>query len=206
VTDLLLGDDGVMRCAWPGTDPLYLDYHDDEWGRGEADDHRLFEKIVLEGFQAGLAWITILRKRERFREVFAAFDPARVAEFGPDEVEALLGDAGIIRHRGKIEAAIGNAARALDLIDEFGSIGNYVWQRAEFGSEGPVDFGDVPGLTESSTALSKDLKRRGWRFVGPTTMYAFMQAMGLVNDHLRECERRGACEVTRAAAASQFVR
>lgn len=206
MTDLLVGDDGVVRCGWAGTDPLYVGYHDDEWGRGVADDRRLFEKIVLEGFQAGLAWITILRKRERFREVFAGFDPGVVARYGEREVASLLQDAGIVRHRGKIEAAISNAGAALDLIDEFGSIGAYVWPLADFDRPAPNGFADMPAATDVSTRLSKDLKRRGWRFVGPTTMYAFMQAMGLINDHLLECERRGPCEESRAAIAAKFVR
>jgi DNA-3-methyladenine glycosylase I len=206
VSGVLVGDDGVVRCSWAGDDPLYVAYHDEEWGRGVADDHRLFEKIVLEGFQAGLAWITILRKRERFREVFAGFDPESVATYGDREIELLLQDAGIIRHRGKIEAAISNAGRALELIDEFGSIGSYVWPRAEFGSPAPRSMAEMPATTGASAALSKDLKRRGWRFVGPTTLYAFMQAMGLVNDHLEQCERRGPCEESRAAIAAKFVR
>lgn len=195
--------DGVTRCPWAGDDPLYVAYHDDEWGRGEADDHRLFEKIVLEGFQAGLAWITVLRKRERFREVFAGFDPSVVARFGDREVDALLGDAGIIRHRGKIEAAIHNAGRAMEMIDEFGSIGAYVWGRAEFGQPAPVALADLPAETQSSADLSRDLKRRGWKFVGPTTMYAFMQAMGLVNDHVAGCFVRDRCEATRRRVAAR---
>jgi len=206
VTDLLVGDDGVERCGWAGTDPLYVAYHDEEWGSGVADDHRLFEKIVLEGFQAGLAWITVLRKRERFREVFGGFDPSVVAAYGEREIDLLLADAGIIRHRGKIEAAISNATAARELIDEFGSIGAYVWPRADFERAAPTTFEDVPSITASSTALSRDLKRRGWRFVGPTTIYAFMQAMGLVNDHLEACERRGPCEESRATVAAKFVR
>ena len=197
MTDVLVGDDGVIRCWWAGHDPLYVAYHDEEWGRGVSDDHRLFEKIVLEGFQAGLAWITILRKRERFREVFAGFDPEVVATYGDPEVESLLQDAGIIRHRGKIEAAIGNAGAALQLIETEGSLSRFVWGFAPAERQPPRDFGDVPAFTDESTRLSKELKRRGWRFVGPTTVYAFMQAMGLVNDHLAGCFVRQACEEER---------
>jgi DNA-3-methyladenine glycosylase I len=205
VTDLLVGEDGRQRCAWSGGDELYDRYHDEEWGRGEGDDHRLFEKIALEGFQAGLSWITVLRKRERFREVFAGFDPEAVAGYGSADVDRLLEDAGIIRHRGKIEAAIGNAERALELIDEFGSIGAYVWEWAPPPRTAPRSFADLPAVTEASTALSKDLKRRGWRFVGPTTMYAFMQAMGLVNDHLGGCFAREECEASRREVAARFA-
>lgn len=204
MTGPVAGADGVLRCPWGNGDPLYVAYHDEEWGRGEADDRRLFEKIVLEGFQAGLAWITVLRKRERFRGVFAGFDPSVVAEYGERQVESLLADAGIIRHRGKIEAAIGNAARALDVIDEFGSLAAYVWPMAGEGPA-PVDMSEVPSLTPSSEELSRDLKRRGWRFVGPTTMYAFMQAMGLVDDHLDGCAVRPACEAGRRELMDRFV-
>jgi DNA-3-methyladenine glycosylase I len=200
VSDLLVGADGELRCGWPGDDPLYLAYHDTEWGRGVADDHRLYEKIVLEGFQAGLSWITVLRKRERFREVFEGFDPAVVVRYGDKEIDAMLGDPGIIRHRGKIESAIGNAARALEMIDEFGSIGAFMWPRAEFAAGEPHGFHDIPAVTESSQVLSRDLKQRGWSFVGPTTMYAFMQAMGLVDDHLAGCFARSECEISRRAA------
>ncbi len=197
MSDLLTGTDGRLRCAWSGGDELYDNYHDHEWGRAVTDDHRLFEKIALEGFQAGLAWITVLRKRERFREVFAGFDPAVVTGFGEPEILSLLDDAGIIRHRGKIEATINNAARALDLMDEFGSITAYVWPLAPSSRAAPVTFADLPSQTEESAALSKDLKSRGWKFVGPTTMYAFMQAMGLVNDHLTGCWVRDACDAER---------
>lgn len=188
---LLVGDDGLARCWWAGDDPLYASYHDDEWGRPVRDDVRLFEKLCLEGFQAGLAWITVLRKRERFREVFAGFDPEVVAGFDEDDVARLLDDPGIIRHRGKIEATINNARRALELVDERGSLANHVWSFApEEGPPAPTSPDDLPAVTEASTALSKDLKDRGWRFVGPTTVYAFMQSMGLVNDHLAGCAFR----------------
>ena len=200
MTDLAVGADGHARCAWSGGDPLYDEYHDQEWGRATTSDVRLFEKIVLEGFQAGLSWITVLRKRERFREVFAGFDPEAVAGFGEAQVTLLLADAGIIRHRGKIEAAINNAECAIEMIDGFGSIAGYVWPQAPIAEVAPRSFADIPVLTDGSTALSKDLKRRGWKFVGPTTMYAFMQAMGLVNDHLVGCWVREECEQLRSEA------
>ena len=205
MTDLVIGADGNLRCAWSGSDELYDAYHDYEWGRGVATDRRLFEKIVLEGFQAGLAWITILRKRERFREVFAGFDPALIAEFSEADVLRLLDDAGIIRHRGKIEATINNAGRALEMIEEFGSIAAFVWPLASsLDAQAPATFSDMAAQTEASAALSKDLKKRGWRFVGPTTMYAFMQAMGLVNDHLVGCWVREACEAERAPLLERY--
>lgn len=200
MSDLVVGSDGTVRCAWSDGDALYDAYHDEEWGRAVVDDHRLFEKMVLEGFQAGLAWITILRKRERFREVFAQFDPVVVADYGAGDVDRLLEDTGIIRHRGKIEAAINNAACALDLIDEYGSLARYVWPMAPEPLPAPRRLSDLPAYTEESTALSRDLKRRGWRFVGPTTMYAFMQAMGLVDDHLEGCVARPRCEEERLSA------
>lgn len=178
------GDDGLPRCWW-GTQPeIYRDYHDTEWGFPVADDRRLFEKLSLEGFQAGLSWLTILRKRPAFREAFAGFDPARVASFGDDDVERLLGDPRIVRHRGKIRSVINNASHALELMDEYGSIAAYFWEHAPEDSPPPTE---IPVTTPTSVALAKDLKRRGWTFVGPTTVYAFMQAMGLVNDHLADC-------------------
>ena len=186
------------RCWWAGTDPLYVQYHDEEWGRPVVDDRRLFEKICLEGFQAGLSWLTILRKRENFRRAFANFDPIQVARFGARDVKRLLGDKGIVRHRGKIESAIQNAGRALDLQDEFGSLAAYVWRFEPRTEDRPPrvtrDALIAMASTPASTALSKDLKQRGWTFVGPTTVYAFMQAMGLVNDHLEHCPAREACE------------
>jgi DNA-3-methyladenine glycosylase I len=195
VTDLLrVGADGVTRCWWCGDDPLYVSYHDTEWGRGVTSDERLFEKLVLEGFQSGLSWLTILRKRENFRRAFAEFDIDAVAEFGPDDVERLLGDAGIIRHRGKIGSAINNAARAQEVRDEFGSLHAYVTRfKPEAPHRDPATPHGLPAVTPESTALSKDLKKRGWSFVGPTTMYAFMQAMGLVNDHMDGCFARDEC-------------
>ena len=188
------------RCPWATSDDLYIGYHDDEWGRPVVDDTRLFEKLCLEGFQAGLAWITILRKREAFRSAFAGFDPEVVAGFGPDDVDRLLDDAGIVRHRGKIEAAISNAARYQDLCEEWGSLAAYAWSFEPSPTPAPpAALGEVPPTSAESTAMSKDLKKRGWRFVGPTTVYAFMQAMGLVNDHTPGCDAREACERERAA-------
>jgi DNA-3-methyladenine glycosylase I len=189
---LVVGDDGRARCAWGAGTPDYRDYHDDEWGRPVHDDHRLFEKLALEGFQSGLSWLTILRKRPAFREAFAGFDPVRVATYDHDDVTRLLDDARIIRHRGKIEATIDNAARALEVIDEHGSLADYLWGFAPDPRPAPRTLADVPATSPASHALAKDLKRRGWRFVGPTTVYAFMQAMGMVDDHLAGCSFRGA--------------
>jgi len=193
---LVVGSDGLPRCWWSSGDPGYETYHDAEWGFPQGDDVRLFEKICLEGFQSGLSWLTILRKRENFRRAFAGFEPSAVASFTDTDVERLLHDAGIVRHRGKIEATINNASRSLEVADEFGSLAAYFWSQ-----EPPrgVPSGDLPASTEMSTRLSKDLKRRGWRFVGPTTLYAFMQAMGLVNDHLEGCFVRDQAEEARAA-------
>jgi DNA-3-methyladenine glycosylase I len=191
---LIRYDDGRIGCWWAGDDPLYRAYHDDEWGRPVTDDVRLFEKLCLEGFQAGLAWITILRKRERFREVFSGFDPEVVAGFGPTDVDRLLADPGIIRHRGKIEATIGNARAFLELGGTGTTLAELVWSFAPDPSNRPdrFDFASLSSMasTPESTALSKELKRRGFRFVGPTTVYAFMQAMGLVDDHLEGCDVR----------------
>ena len=184
----------MKRCWWPGDDELYVTYHDREWGRPVVDDHRLFEKICLEGFQSGLSWITILRKRENFRKAFKGFDPAVVARFGARDVQRLVKDAGIIRHRGKIESTINNAKRALELIDEYGSLAAYFWSwEPKAGARPKSITREAIGkmsTTEQSIALSKDLKKRGWTFVGPTTCYAFMQAMGLVNDHVDDCSFR----------------
>ena len=186
--------DGIRRCWWPGNDPLYIRYHDEEWGRPVTDDTRLFEKICLEGFQAGLSWITILRKRERFREVFHGFDPDRVARMTARDVTRLLKDAGIIRHRGKIESTINNATQALKLQQEFGTLSKYIWQWEPTAASRPKRITRevlmTMATTPESVALSKDLRARGWTFVGPTTIYAFMQAMGLVNDHVEGCEYR----------------
>jgi DNA-3-methyladenine glycosylase I len=185
--------DGVVRCWWCGDDPLYVGYHDREWGFPVGDDRRLFEKICLEGFQSGLSWITILRKRDAFRRAFRDFDFHKVARFRAASVERLLGDAGIVRHRGKIESTINNARRALELIDEFGSLAAYFWSYEDRGA-----FPGVVAQTATSKALSDDLRRRGWTYVGPTTAYAFMQAMGLVNDHIPGCAGRDAVERARA--------
>jgi DNA-3-methyladenine glycosylase I len=191
---ITVGEDGVARCWWGAGDPLYRRYHDEEWGRPVGEDRRLFEKLSLEGFQAGLSWLTILRKREHFRAVFAGFDPAAVAGFGQEEVERLLADPGIVRNRAKIEATIGNARRYADLADEFGSLAAYAWRfEPDQGTRPPVlNHAALLQLGQSpeSVAMSKDLRRRGWSFVGPTTVYAFMEAMGLVNDHLEGCDRR----------------
>ena len=183
------------RCPWPGTDELYLHYHDHEWGVPLHDDSRLFEMLVLEGAQAGLSWITVLRKRERYRAVFEAFEPSRVARFTPARVERLLADAGIIRNRLKIESAIRNARLVLDLQDAFGSFDRYIWQ---FVGGRPLvtawtTMRDVPPRTETSDAMSRDLKRRGFSFVGSTICYAYMQATGMVNDHLVTCYRHTPC-------------
>jgi DNA-3-methyladenine glycosylase I len=189
---LLTGPDGVTRCWWCGTDPLYVRYHDDEWGHPVTDDVRLFEKFCLEGFQSGLAWITILRKRENFRSAFDGFVPEVVATYGDADVQRLLADAGIVRHRGKIQSTINNAQRALVLQEEFGSILQYVSNFRPDRPERLTVQSELAATSPESVAMSKDLKRRGWSFVGPTTMYAFMQAMGLVNDHIEGCEREPA--------------
>ena len=196
---------GLQRCFWTDGSELYDAYHDDEWGRPVTDDIRLFEKISLEGFQAGLSWITILRKRERFRAVFDGFDFHKVAAYAEHDVQRLLADAGIVRHRGKIEAVVHNAARAIELQREFGSLSRYFWQYEVDTRERPnkLTAEVLRGYTTApeSVALSKDLKRRGWKFVGPTTMYAFMQAMGLVNDHQHDCFARSEVETLRKAFA-----
>ena len=189
---LVCGDDGVTRCWWADSAPEYRSYHDDEWGFPVADDVRLFEKLSLEGFQAGLSWLTILRKREAFRNAFAGFDFEQIARFGEDDVERLLADSSIVRHRGKIEAVINNAKRSIELVQSEGSIAKYVWRFEPAQRKERLDSAALAELavTAESKALAKDLKRRGWRFVGPTTVYAFMQAMGLVNDHLDGCDAR----------------
>jgi DNA-3-methyladenine glycosylase I len=200
---LARGDDGVVRCFWGASAPEYVAYHDTEWGFPVADDRRLFEKLCLEGFQSGLSWLTILRKRDGFRRAFADFDFARVASYGPKDVERLLGDASIVRHRGKIEAAVNNAGRAVELVEQEGSLSAYVWRFEPDPGSRPkrltwaalVEMSQTP----ESQALAKDLKKRGWRFVGPTTVYAFMQAVGLVNDHVYGCDIHGAVDSARAA-------
>lgn len=199
-------EDGRARCFGAGSDPLYRAYHDTEWGRPMADDHRLLEKLCLEGFQSGLSWLTILEKRPAFRRAFAGFDYEVVARFGRRDVERLLADASIVRHRGKIEATIHNAARAVELAEEHGSLAAYFWSFEPPPEERPARVTrDVLATTSSTPAserLAKDLKKRGFRFVGPTTAYAFMQAMGMVNDHFEGCACREAVEAERA----RFVR
>jgi DNA-3-methyladenine glycosylase I len=196
------GEDGVVRCSWAGTDPLYQRYHDEEWGFPVANDRRLFEKLCLEGFQAGLSWLTILRKRESFRAAFAGFDLDRVAGFGRRDVSRLLKDAGIVRHRGKIESTINNARRAKDLVAETGSLAAFAWSFEPSPAARPrkVTWPVLLAMpkTDASTALSRALRKRGFTFVGPTTAYAFMQAMGLVNDHVEGCAIRPRAEAARA--------
>lgn len=197
-TGLIIGPDGIERCFWHGNLPDYLHYHDHEWGRPMANDTRLFEKICLEGFQSGLSWLTILRKRENFREAFDGFEFDRVARFADEDVERLLGNAGIIRHRGKIVSTINNAKRARELADEAGSLAAWFWKFEPGPQERPavVDLAHLKAnpTTAVSVRISKELKKRGWSFVGPTTVYAFMQAMGLVNDHLEGCACRAEVE------------
>jgi DNA-3-methyladenine glycosylase I len=188
------GDDGVARCAWGDSTPDYRVYHDTEWGMPAGDDAVLFEKLSLEAFQSGLSWLTILRKREDFRRAFKGFDFERVARFGVRDVERLMNDASIVRNRLKIEAVVNNARRAVELVESDGSLASYVWRFEPPDRPLPVHRATSP----ESTALAKDLKRRGWRFVGPTTVYAFMQAMGLVNDHLDGCDVRIAVDKARA--------
>ncbi|HKW58466.1 MAG TPA: DNA-3-methyladenine glycosylase I [Candidatus Dormibacteraeota bacterium] len=181
------GADGIKRCWWGDADELYRRYHDQEWGRPSADDRRLFEKLCLEGFMSGLSWLTILRKREHFRAAFLDFEPVVIARFGARDVRRLMADEGIVRNRAKIDAVINNAGRMPELVEEFGSFAAYVWRyepRKRTGLEMPPE----------SVALSKDLRRRSWGFVGPTTVLSFMQAMGLVNDHVRGCAARAECE------------
>jgi DNA-3-methyladenine glycosylase I len=198
--------DGVARCWWGASDELYRHYHDTEWGRPVGDDRTLFEKLSLEGFMAGLSWLTILRKREHFRAAFANFEADAIASFGPSDVERLLADAGIVRHRGKIEAVINNARRCRELREEFGSLATYAWSFEPRASARPpsLDHETLIGVTFSpeAKAMSRDLKRRGWSFVGPTTVYSFMEAMGIVNDHLAGCSVQPIVEEARRA----FVR
>ncbi len=185
--EVVTTDDGVARCWWGASSSEYADYHDVEWGFPVDDDRMLFEKLSLEGFQSGLAWITILRKRDNFRAAFHDFEIAAVAAMDESDVEILLEDRGIVRHRGKITSTINNAQRSLELIDEVGSLAAYVWQYE------PESSNVSDAHTPESRALASDLKRRGFSWVGPTTMYAFMQAMGLVNDHLEGCDARTRC-------------
>lgn len=188
--------DGLARCGWVDTSAEYMAYHDTEWGFPQGDDRALFEQLCLEGFQSGLSWRTILNKREAFRRGFAGFDPAKVARFGEAQIQALLADAGIVRHRGKIEAVINNAQRALEMIEREGSLGAFLWR-----FEAPPGASSTPGASTSaqSEALSKALKKLGWKFVGPTTVYAFMQSVGMVNDHHPDCHCHAPSERARKA-------
>jgi DNA-3-methyladenine glycosylase I len=203
MTGLFKDESNFTRCAWCQATPLYRHYHDAEWGYPVDDDRRLFEKLCLEGFQAGLSWLTILNKRESFRAGFANFEADKVARFGERDVQRLLADAGIVRHGGKIASTINNAQRVLELRREFGSLARYVWQYEDQVGDRPkkVTHAALRAMTTSpaSIAMSKDLKKRGWTFVGPTTVYAFMQAMGLVNDHIEGCASRQAALDARKA-------
>ena len=202
LSDYSVGPDGLQRCWWCGDDEQYIEYHDKEWGRPVADDQQLYEKMCLEGFQAGLSWITILRKRAAFRSAFGDFEMEHVAKFSSTKVEKLMLDPKIVRHRGKIESVVNNAQRAIELRDEFGSLARFFW-RFEPGKSQPLDRrSEMKAYRPESTAISKELKRRGWSFVGPTTCYSLMQAMGMVNDHLRECHRWKVIEQLR----SEFIR
>jgi len=199
VNATVTGADGLKRCRWCEAAPEFPHYHDTEWGFPVSDEHRLFEKLCLEGFQSGLSWRTILAKRENFRIAFHGFDYGKVARFTSRDVERLLKNEGIIRHRGKIEAAVNNARRALELVAETGSLAAFLWRyEAAPGSNTPPQTATT---SPESVALSKELKKRGWKFVGPTTMYAFMQAMGLINDHAGECVIRAKVDKARKAFA-----
>lgn len=196
-----IGEDGAPRCWWCGGDPLYVDYHDNEWGRPIVDDQLLFEKLCLEGFMSGLSWLTILRKRENFREAFRSFDISKIARFNERSVQRLLRDAGIVRHRGKIGSTINNARRCIELCEEAGSLAAYAWSFEPEPATRPSKL-DWPSLEKlgpsaEATAMSNDLKRRGWSFVGPTTVYSFMEAVGIVNDHVTACVVREEVEITR---------
>ena len=182
-------DASLVRCAWVGSDPLYIAYHDEEWGVPCHDDRALFERLLLEGFQAGLSWITILRKRENFIAAFDGFDPVRIAEYGPGDVDRLMSDPGIVRNRLKIASAITNAQAFLEVQSEFGSFDSYIWRFAPPGTAPRYSLADIPASTPESDTMSKDLKRRGFRFVGTTICYAFMQSAGMVDDHTQDCFR-----------------
>jgi DNA-3-methyladenine glycosylase I len=192
-----IGPDGHARCQWCGSAPEFLAYHDTEWGFPVQDDQRLFEKLCLEGFQSGLSWRTILAKRENFRAAFKGFDFHKVARFTERDVERLLADAGIVRHRGKIEAVIHNAARAQEMIEREGSLAAYFWRHEPAAAD--LAAPQTASTSAVSIAVSKDLKKRGWKFVGPTTVYAFMQAMGLINDHTPQCIVRAQVDQARQA-------
>jgi len=197
--DVVVGTDGRLRCAWSLSAPEYVGYHDDEWGRPVVDDNRLYEKLCLEGFQSGLSWLTILRKRDAFRRAFAGFDPYRVARFNSRDVGRLLRDAAIVRHRGKIEATIANAHATLSVQDDVGSLAALLWSYEPPRRRAPKRLDDLTSTTAESKALSKELLRRGFRFVGPTTVFSTMQACGIVNDHLARCTARRSCEEERRA-------
>lgn len=195
MNDLFVGPDGLSRCRWCGSAPEFLAYHDKEWGFPVSDEHRLFEKLCLEGFQSGLSWRTILAKREHFRAAFHGFDFNRVARFKPADVEHLLLNEGIVRHRGKIEATINNAQRAQELVQQEGSLAAFIWRYEPDAAD--LATPQTASTSAASVALSKELKKRGWKFVGPTTVYAFMQAMGLINDHAQGCALRANAEQAR---------
>jgi DNA-3-methyladenine glycosylase I len=198
VHDVVRGSDGVRRCQWGTSAPEYVAYHDEEWGRPLVDDRRLYEKLCLEGFQSGLSWLTILRKRDGFRRAFADFDAVKVSRYGERQITRLLNDASIVRHRGKIEATIANARAIVAVEKHHGSLAALIWSFEPKGRRrAPRALADIPAKTEASQALSKELVRLGFRYVGPTTVYAMMQSAGLVNDHLVGCDARGPCEAAR---------
>jgi DNA-3-methyladenine glycosylase I len=205
MSDVVRGDDGVRRCRWGASTPDYFAYHDLEWGRPVVDDSALYEKLCLEGFQSGLSWITILRKRDNFRKAFAGFDHAKVARFTTKDVTRLMNDAGIVRNRAKIEATIANARAMQTVAEQHGSLAGLCWEfRTPPRRKAPRHFGDIPSKTDASVALSKRLLKLGFRFVGPTTVYAMMQATGIVNDHLVGCDARAACEEQRTKVSSRL--
>ncbi|HEX6958955.1 MAG TPA: DNA-3-methyladenine glycosylase I [Ferrovibrio sp.] len=187
----ITGEDGRCRCGWCGGDPLYMAYHDTEWGVPEWDDRALFEKLILDGFQAGLSWITILRKRENFRRAFDGFQPEKIARYTPKKLDALMQDAGIVRNRAKIEGSVANARGWLDIMEKEGSFAEYLWHHVggKPKQNAWASLKQVPAETKESQAISKDLRKRGFTFVGPTIVYAFMQAVGMVNDHTVDCFR-----------------
>ena len=204
MSDVVRGDDGIKRCGWGNSTPEYIAYHDNEWGRPVVDDTRLYEKLCLEGFQSGLSWITILRKRENFRKAFKGFDTTKVARFGAKDIERLMNDAGIVRNRGKIEATITNARAIESVREHHGSLAELCWSYQATGrTRAPKTFADVPAKTDASIALSKQLLKLGFRYVGPTTVYAMMQSTGIVNDHVVGCAARGPCEAERKALSSR---
>ncbi len=200
--DLVIGDDGNARCGWGVSTPDYVHYHDTEWGRPSTEDRTLYEKMCLEGFQSGLSWLTILRKRDNFRAAFDHFDARLVADYGETEIDRLLDDAGIVRHRGKIEATINNAQALCRLWDDNRTLGGVIWSHEPPRGSRPATMGHVPASTPPSTALAKELKSLGFRFVGPTTAYAAMQAMGVVNDHIEGCWVAAECESERERATT----